>query len=101
MVITSFMCSACMYHQYGRYWYIGMARVHHMRNINMHRKISAKTQRLVVLKRLTHNPSTVYFQVLILVPNFSISLSLVPFAIVSSWIALGRREAAKTAPFSV
>ena len=44
---------------------------------------------------LTHNSSTVYFQVLILVSIFGISLSLVPFAIVTSWIALGRREAAK------
>ena len=24
------------YHQYGRYWYIGMARVPYMRNTNMH-----------------------------------------------------------------
>ena len=36
------------YHQYGRYWYIGMARVPHMRNTNMHGKISAKTERLAV-----------------------------------------------------
>ena len=33
---------------YGRYWYIGMARVPHMRNTNMHGKISAKTERLAV-----------------------------------------------------
>ena len=31
-----------------RYWYIGMARVPHMRNTNMHGKISAKTERLAV-----------------------------------------------------
>ena len=37
-----------VYHQYGRYCYIGMARVPHMRNTNMHRKISAKTEHLVV-----------------------------------------------------
>ena len=30
----------------GRYWYIGMARVPHMRNTNMHGKISAKSERL-------------------------------------------------------
>ena len=30
------------YHQYGRYWYIGIARVLHMRNTNMHRKNSAE-----------------------------------------------------------
>ena len=36
------------YHQYGRYWYIGMARVPYMRNTNMHGKISANTERLVV-----------------------------------------------------
>ena len=36
------------YHQYGRYWYIGMARVPHMGNTNMHGKISAKTERLAV-----------------------------------------------------
>ena len=35
-------------YQYGRYWYIGMARVPHMRNTNMHGEISAKTERLVV-----------------------------------------------------
>ena len=35
-------------HQYGGYWYIGMARVPNMRNTNMHRKISAITERLVV-----------------------------------------------------
>ena len=39
-----FLC----YHQYGRYWYIGMARVLHMRNTNMHGKNSAKTERLAV-----------------------------------------------------
>ena len=32
----------------GRYWYIGMAHVPDMRNTNMHGKISAKTERLVV-----------------------------------------------------
>ena len=37
-----------MNHQYGRYWYIGMARVVQMRNTNMHRKNSAKTERLAV-----------------------------------------------------
>ena len=37
-----------MYHQYGRYWYIGMARVPHMRNTNMHGKISEKSERLAV-----------------------------------------------------
>ena len=36
------------YHQYGRYWYIGMARVLHIRNTNMHGKNSAKTERLAV-----------------------------------------------------
>ena len=38
------------YHQYGRYWYnvIGMARVPHMRNTNMHGENSAKTERLAV-----------------------------------------------------
>ena len=35
-------------HQYGRYWYIGMARVPHIRNTNIHGKISAKTERLAV-----------------------------------------------------
>ena len=34
--------------QYGRYWYIGMARVPNMCNTNMHGKISAKTERLAV-----------------------------------------------------
>ena len=29
-------------------WYIGMARVPYMRNTNMYRKISAKSERLVV-----------------------------------------------------
>ena len=37
-----------VYHQYGRYWYKGMACVPYMRNTNMHGKISAKTERLVV-----------------------------------------------------
>ena len=38
------------YHQYGRHWYIGMARVPHMRNTNMHRKISAKTEHLATIR---------------------------------------------------
>ena len=36
------------YHQYGRYWYIRMARVPHMRNTNMHGENPAKTERLAV-----------------------------------------------------
>ena len=43
--------------KYGRY--IGMARVPHMRNTNMHRKISAKTERLAV-KGCYHYYLTVY-----------------------------------------
>ena len=45
---SKLVCIGCCYHQYGRYWYIGMARVPHMRNTNMHGKILAKTKRLAV-----------------------------------------------------
>ena len=41
--IINMLISTTNYHQY-----IGMARVPHMRNTNMHRKISAKTERLAV-----------------------------------------------------
>ena len=45
---VKYMLSSEEYHQYGRYWYIGMARVLHMCNTNMHGKNSAKTERLAV-----------------------------------------------------
>ena len=47
-IVHNVQAISSIYHQYGRYWYIGMARVPHMRNTNMHGKISAKTERFVV-----------------------------------------------------
>ena len=44
----SFNASVVCYHQDGRYWYTGMARVPRMRNTNMHGKNSAKTELLAV-----------------------------------------------------
>ena len=39
MIVNVYKCIV-LYHKYGRYWYIGMARVPHMRNT----KCTGKTQ---------------------------------------------------------